>query len=213
MCELPCAYLTSENKAFISVCMRIKRQMVVVNIERKPFSATCASLMSRTRTNTWVASCVANNVCFENWRTQSSSWMDEPRWWEFTREQTTSKPLLSSHPRENMFSVVLICFFFCFQPIKSFALALLVFSRASRGSRWPGVLSIMSDQPRNDGTTISNRLWPTWRNDSCHFLSTEEKKGNEPVCQNGTASISVPSVRPIRDHLCRWSWTSLSQGT
>lgn len=106
-------------------------------------------------------------------------------------------------------------FFFCFQPIKSFALALLVFSRASRGSRWPGVLSIMSDQPRNDGTTISNRPWPTWRNDSCHFLflcrirpqvkSTEEKKGNDPVCQNGTASISVPSVRPIRDHLCRWS--------
>lgn len=104
-------------------------------------------------------------------------------------------------------------FFFCFQPIKSLALALLVFSRAWRGSWWPGVLSIMSDQPRNDGTTISNRPWPTWRNGSCHFLflcrirpqvkSTEEKKGNEPVCQNGTASISVPSVRPIRDHLCR----------
>lgn len=148
--------------------------------------------------------------------------MDEPRWWEFTREQTTSKPLLSSHPRENMFSVVLM-FFFCFQPIKSLALALLVFSRAWRGSWWPGVLSIMSDQPRNDGTTISNRPWPTWRNGSCHFLflcrirpqvkSTEEKKGNEPVCQNGTASISVPSVRPIRDHLCRWSWIFLSQGT
>lgn len=37
--------------------------------------------------------------------------MDEPRWWEFTREQTTAKPLLSSHRRENMFSVVLMFFF------------------------------------------------------------------------------------------------------
>ena len=96
-------------------------------------------------------------------------------------------------------------FFFLFSANQELCFGFARVSRASRGSRWPGVLYIMSDQPRNDGTTISNRLWPTWRNDSCHFLSTEEKKGNEPVCQNGTASISVPSVRPIRDHLCRWS--------
>ena len=52
-----------------------------------------------------------------------------------------------------------------------------------------------------DWTTISDQTWPTSRSDSCHlsFLSrihhyvnsTEEKKGNEPSCQNGTANICL----------------------
>ena len=151
-----------------------------------------------------------NNVCIENWRNQSSSWMGETRWWEFTWEQTTAKPLLSGHPRGNVFFVVLIYCFFYFQPIKSLDLALLVFSRACCGSRWTGVLPtttnrgmmerqfpIKPGQPR-EMTFAIFYSFP----ESTKVKSTEKKKGDEPVCQNGTASISVSLVRPIQvDHL------------
>ena len=65
-----------------------------------------------------------------------------------------------------------------------------------------GELSIISDRQLG----LTEQKWNGMALNIFLFLfrihhlrkATEEKKGNEPVCQNGTANISVPPVPPIK---------------